>query len=274
MSEVVELKKKVALVTGCSKGIGKMSALELAKYGNHIAINYKSSKAEAEQLATLIEQTYDVTAFVVQGDITSYEECKKIVQQCLVQFGRIDILVNNAGPYIYERKSMIDYEISEWNDMINGNLSSVFYLCKLIIPEMRKQRWGRIINMGFHNVESAPAWVYRSAFGAAKVGLASLTKTLAHEEAPYGITVNMVSPGDIRGDFKECDIEQSKANMNNSTLVKRSGTGADVSRVISFLCEENSDFLTGCVIPVTGGKDALVKSYLQHLKSHNIELND
>lgn len=156
---------------------------------------------------------------------------------------------------------MGDYNISEWNYIINGNLNAVFYLSNLIIPSMRKRKWGRIITVGFDRVESAPGWIYRSAFAAAKSGLASLTKTIALEEAENGITANMVCPGDIVGEWKEKAIEDSLHTVDPTVPVGRPGTGEDVSRVISFLANEQSSFITGSIIPITGGKDVLGKIF-------------
>ena len=114
--------------------------------------------------------------------------------------------------------------------------------------------------MGFDRVETAPGWIYRSAFAAAKTGLASLTRTIAIEEMMNGITANMVSPGDISTEWKEKTIEQALSSDNGLTSVGRSGTGEDIARVISFLVDENSSFITGSIIPVTGGIDVLGKA--------------
>ena len=133
---------------------------------------------------------------------------------------------------------------------------------------MRKNKWGRIITMGFDRVETAPGWIYRSAFAAAKTGLASLTRTIAIEEMMNGITANMVSPGDISTEWKEKTIEQAVSSHNGLTSVGRSGTGEDIARVISFLVDENSSFITGSIIPVTGGIDVLGKALKDE---HNIK---
>src|SRR5699024_12559102 len=106
----------------------------------------------------------------------------------------------NAAPYQFEKKKVVDYKDEELQAMIEGNLSSVFHCAKLVIPIMRMQKFSRIITYGFQDAEQAPGWIYRSAFSAAKVGLVSLTKSIAIEEAENGITANMVSPGDIVGD--------------------------------------------------------------------------
>jgi 3-oxoacyl-[acyl-carrier protein] reductase len=116
-----------------------------------------------------------------------------------------------------------------------------------------------MITIGFDRVETAPAWKFRSAYAAAKTGAASLTKTLAIEEAENGITVNMVCPGDIRGEYKEMKIKNVRDQSDINNPIGRPGTGEDIARVISFLCNEDSDFITGSVIPVTGGKDVLNK---------------
>lgn len=252
---------KTALITGGATGIGRRTALQLAAEGINLIINYRNSKIEAEELAADITKRYNTKNICIKGDITRYEDCENIVSQAMNIFSSIDIIVHNAGPYISERKKMADYEIHEWNYLINGNLNAVFYLSNLLIPSMRKRNWGRIITVGFDRVESAPGWIYRSAFAAAKSGLASLTKTLALEEAEYGITVNMVCPGDIIGDWKEKAIEEARNQHDDSVPVGRPGTGEDISRVISFLANDHSSFITGSIIPITGGKDVLGKIY-------------
>jgi 3-oxoacyl-[acyl-carrier protein] reductase len=156
---------------------------------------------------------------------------------------------------------LTDYSISEWQYLLEGNLSAVFFLLKQIIPVMRKQNWGRIITMGFDRVETAPGWIYRSGFAAAKTGLASLTRSIAIEEAEHGITANMVCPGDIIDDWKEKMINHTLNHDDELSQVIRPGTGEDIARVITFLVEENSSFITGSIIPVTGGIDVLGKVF-------------
>jgi 3-oxoacyl-[acyl-carrier protein] reductase len=255
------VENKTALITGGAAGIGRRTAQQLAAEGVNTIINYRNSKNEAEELAAYLTEMYQTRNICIQGDITEYEACGQIVSQALKEFPAIDIIIHNAGPYVSERKKMGDYNIDEWNYIINGNLNAVFYLSNLIIPSMRKRKWGRIITVGFDRVESAPGWIYRSAFAAAKSGLASLTKTIALEEAENGITANMVCPGDIVGEWKEKAIEDSLHTVDPTVPVGRPGTGEDVSRVISFLANEQSSFITGSIIPITGGKDVLGKIF-------------
>ena len=250
---------KTALITGAVKGIGKRTAIELAKNGVNIIINFRSNEEEAYQLSKTLQTDYSVDTLVIKGDVSNVNDCQYIYEQISQKVGKVDILVHNAGPYIHERKKMTEYTLEEWNYLIQGNLTSVFYLSKLFIPEMRKNKWGRIVTIGFDRAETAPGWLYRSAFSVAKTGLVSLTKTIALEEAPFGITCNMVCPGDITSDWKEKEINEAVHFDDKDTPVGRPGTGEDISRVIEFLCNDSSSFITGSIINVTGGKDVLGK---------------
>ncbi|MFD2617246.1 SDR family oxidoreductase [Terrilactibacillus laevilacticus] len=253
------LSNKVALITGSATGLGKRTAIELAKNGIDIVLNYVHSSESAKETSRFISETYGVRSMAIQSDISLLEDVHKLVNHTHSVMGRIDILVHNAGPFIKEMKKMSEYTTEEWNSIINGNLTSVFYLSKEVFPLMRVNKWGRMITIGFDRVETAPAWKFRSAYAAAKCGTASLTKTLAIEEAENGITVNMVCPGDIRNKFKEMNIEDVRGKSDLTNPVGRTGTGEDIARVISFLCNEDSDFITGSIISVTGGKDVLNK---------------
>ncbi|MFX3625387.1 MAG: SDR family oxidoreductase [Ectobacillus sp.] len=244
-----------ALITAGSKGLGRKVTEELLDRGYSVTVTYRSAEAAAqlqEQYAHLKERLQ-----LIQADVTKKEDLYKVVDETMARFGRIDCLINNAGPYVFERKRLVDYEEEEWHSIIDGNLHSVFYLLKLVVPIMRKQKFGRIVNYGFQGADSAPGWIYRSAFAAAKVGLVSLTKTIAYEEAKYGITSNMVCPGDIAGGMKEASIEAARLHNDFHTPIGRSGTGEDIARVVSFLCEANSDMITGACIEVTGGLDVI-----------------
>lgn len=251
---------KIALITGGATGIGKKTAYELAFKGYQLAINYRESESEAISLATNLSKKFATRHICIKGDISDKEDCKRIFEKVMEAFSTVDVLIHNAGPYIRERKKLTEYTFEEWDYLIKGNLSSVFYLSKLIIPVMRKQKWGRIITMGFDRAETAPGWIYRSAFAASKSGLASLTRTMALEEAENGITVNMVCPGDIGDVWKEKNIDQALSAGSGKTPVGRPGTGEDIARVISFLADEKSSFITGSIIPVTGGMDVLGKA--------------
>jgi 3-oxoacyl-[acyl-carrier protein] reductase len=252
------VKKKTALITGGASGIGKKTALYLAENGYQLAINYRNSKTEAISLANQLTECFGNKNIAVQGDVSNRNDCIRIVDETLAAYQTVDVLVHNAGPYIHKRKKLADYSFEEWDYLVQGNLNSVFYLTKLVIPSMRDQKWGRIITFGYDRVETAPGWIFRSAFAAAKTGLASLTRTIAIEEAEHGITANMVCPGDIVNQWKESNIEEARDVIGNAPI-GRYGTGEDIARVIAFLADEKSDFITGSIIPVTGGLNVLGK---------------
>lgn len=247
---------KVALITGSAKGLGKKTALMLAEQGCHIALNYVHSEAEALSLRSDIERL-GVRCIAVQADVSRREQIEDLAWQAKEQLGTIDILVNNAGPFIRERKLFADYSQSELLGMIEGNFVGSLLLDHLVLPGMREKRWGRIIHFGFGHAAESRAWPHRAVYAAAKTGLVSFTKTLAVEEAPYGITVNMVCPGDIRGSQKEMSIQEVRGLHDGETPLGRPGSGEDIARVIAFLCHPDSDFITGNIMDISGGLDPI-----------------
>ncbi|MDZ5711930.1 SDR family oxidoreductase [Jeotgalibacillus haloalkalitolerans] len=253
---------KTILITGGAKGIGKFTASFLASQGYRVIVNYRSDDEHALKLASDLSDLSKKKCIAIKADIASKEGSLALINQ-INDYGieKIDVLIHNAGPYIAERKKMTEYSFDEWDQMVNGNLSAVFYLSKHIIPIMREHQWGRIVTFGYDRVDSVPGWVYRSAFASAKSGLASLTKTIALEEAENGITANMICPGDIEGDWKELSIKDAIGSEDHENPVGRPGSGEDIARVLSFLIHEDSGFITGAIIPVTGGKDVLGKIY-------------
>ncbi len=248
-----------AVITAGSKGLGRKVTEQFLQKGCSVTVNYRSDVTRVSQLMDEWAG-YEGRLQFVQGDITKKEDITGVIDQAMERFGRIDYLINNAGPYIFERKKLVDYDDSEWYEIINGNLSAVFHFLKLTIPIMRRQQFGRIITYGFQDAEHSPGWKYRSAFAAAKVGLVSLTRTIALEEAEHGITANMICPGDIVGEMKESDIEVARLIKDEHTPIGRSGTGEDISRLIAFLCEQDSDLITGSVISASGGVQVVNRS--------------
>ncbi|WP_283094707.1 SDR family oxidoreductase [Paenibacillus glycanilyticus] len=253
---LVELMGRTALVTGSAKGLGKRTALQLASLGCSIVLNYLESRQEALELQREIERL-GVRATAIQGDISVPAGVAQLAAEAEAWNGGIDILVNNAGPFIRERRLFADYHEDAIIQLLNGNLLGVMLLDHKLLPGMRKRGWGRIIHLGFGHADEARAWPHRAVYAAAKTGLVSFTKSLAVEEAPSGITVNMIAPGDIRGLNKERTIDEAACEREFESPVGRPGTGEDIARVIGFLCQSRSDYLTGSVINVTGGFDAI-----------------
>ncbi len=257
--------RKAALIIGGSRGLGRMAALSLAKSGYNIMINYKTSKSAVEELIVDLK-AFGVAATGFIGDATDYVQMKLLFSEFKNTYGRLDVLVHSVGPFIRERKLYNQMTIDEIDGMVKGNLSSALYTTSLALPMMHQQKSGRIILFGFNRSGEAPAWPDRSVYAAAKVALVSFTKTLAVEEAPNGITVNMVSPSDIVGENKEKTIKEVMHIRDNESLRGRPGTGEDVARVINFLCQEESDFITGNIINISGGLDIIHPVSKHHFK--------
>nr|WP_233532068.1 SDR family oxidoreductase [Paenibacillus alkalitolerans] len=233
-----------------------MTALTLAEMGCNIAVNYVRSESEAYELAERI-RGMGVKAAAVRADVSSGDDIRAMVQTVRAEIGDIDILINNAGPFVRERRLFAEYDESEIENLVEGNFVGVLRLDRLVIPGMRRRGWGRIVHFGFGRSAEARGWPHRAVYAAAKVGLVSFTKTLAVEEAPNGITVNMVCPGDIRGHYKERKISEAEGLTDHESPRGRPGTGEDVARVVAFLCLGASDYVTGNIIDISGGFDPI-----------------
>lgn len=253
----MEFKGKTALVTGSAKGLGKRTALQLAEQGCNVIINYYESEQEALQVKKQIEHM-GLKALTVQADIATVQGVEKLADEAESWAGGVDILVNNAGPFVRKRTLFSEYDEETIIRLLNGNLLGVMLLDHRLLPGMRERKWGRIIHFGFGHAGEARAWPHRTVYAAAKTGLVSFTKSLAVEEAPYGVTVNLIGPGDIRGMNKERSIEEVESDYDSESPIGRPGAGEDVARVVLFLCGMKSNFLTGNVIDVTGGFDPIV----------------
>lgn len=244
----------VAWVTGGIRGLGAQVVKVLAESGFHIAVNYRSSREAAERLAGEV-RALGREVLALQGDVGRPEDVRRMAGEIRKRWDRVDVLVCTAGPFLFRRIPAAELTDRQWREMIDGNLSGVFYCVREVIPLMRRRGFGRIITFGFPEAEHAPPWAGFSAYAAAKAGLVSFTRTLAEEEAPHGITVNMISPGDIRDPYKEAPIEAARGKRDDRNPVGRPGTGGDIARVVRFLVDPDADFITGAVIPVTGGFD-------------------
>ncbi len=249
-------RRRVAVITGGAKGLGKRIALSLAEAGHNIVVSYLRSESEALELVLQVEKL-GVEAIAIQVDITDSDALQRLILNAVDLFGSVDILVNNAGPFFRERRKFAEYTMKDIQYLIHSNFTAVMELDHLVLPYMRQHHWGRIIHFGFAHAGESRAWPHRAVYAAAKVGLVSFTKTLAVEEAENGITVNMLCPGDIRGDNKEKKIIEVEHLIDLESPRGRPGTGEDVARVASFLCSPESDFITGSMINVAGGMDPI-----------------
>nr|WP_027964254.1 SDR family oxidoreductase [Halalkalibacillus halophilus] len=244
------------LITAGTKGLGLQMTAYFLKNGYSVTATYNNDRERAMEVKEQFSN-YKDHLYIAQLNTMNVEEINQLVDHVYERFGRIDCLINNAGPFIFERIKLVNYEESQWDEMVRGNLDAAFHFARKVIPIMQKQQFGRMVYIGFQGVNHSSGWIYRSAFAAAKVGVASLMKTIAIEEAENKITANMVSPGKITGDMKESTIEESRKQQDSETPVGRPGSGEDIARTVGYLCHDDSDMITGSVIEVTGGLDVI-----------------
>jgi 3-oxoacyl-[acyl-carrier protein] reductase len=243
----MSLENKVVLVTGSSRGIGKTIALRLAEAGASLVINYKSDNAAAEEVLQSIKKMKR-EAIAIQCDVSNFADVEEMVGEVMSESGRIDILVNNVGPFLY--KSIYDTTIQEWHQIINSNLNSTFYCCKAVVPIMRKQKSGNIINIGAPNAERTQGYLRNCPYALAKTGAVVFSKSLAKEEAKNGIRVNVVNPGFIETDEY---TEEMKKDMPKEVPLRRLGKPEDIANAVLFLVSDEANYITGSVLNVHGG---------------------
>ena len=239
---------KTVLITGASRGIGRATALRFAREGYNIVINYLRSVDAAYNLLHEL-QDYPCNAILIQADITNRVQVRGMVSQSLTQFGAIDVLVNNSG--IAQQKLFTDITEDEWNNMFDVNVKGAFHCCQVVLPDMVHRKEGRIINVSsMWGITGASCEVHYSASKAAVIGL---TKALAKEVGPSGITVNCVAPGVIDTDMNACLRPEDLAALREETPLGRLGRPEDIANLIYYLASEQASFITGQVIGADGG---------------------
>lgn len=239
---------QVAIVTGASRGIGRATAIELARLGASVAINYIHSKEAAEQ-AVASCKLYDVDAISVQADVTSRDQASRLFETTCLYLGQPEILVNNAGVASYEL--LVDTTEDEWDRIISTNLKAPYLCIQSALQYMIPKQYGRIINIS--SIWGITGGSGEVVYSATKGGLISLTKALAKEMGPSGITVNAVAPGVIDTDMLANLDAEGRASLSEETPVGRLGTPQDVASVVGFLALPSSSFITGQVISPNGG---------------------
>lgn len=244
----LNLKNKIALVTGGSRGIGKKIAEALANEGANVVVTATNIN-KAQEVADELKSKYNVESLALVHDVKSSESCKEVVAKTIEKFGSIDVLVNNAG--ITRDMLVIQMDDSAWNDVIDTNLSGAFYTSREAAKSMLRARKGKIINIS--SVIGKMGNAGQVNYAAAKAGIIGITKSMAKEFAPRGICVNAIAPGFIQTDMTDVLAEDAVKKIMDITPLKKLGTAEDVANIVVFLASDLSNYITGEVIAVDGG---------------------
>jgi 3-oxoacyl-[acyl-carrier protein] reductase len=231
---------RIALVTGASRGIGRAIALRLAEDVSGVAVHYFSRREEAQELAAAIREKGKLSA-VFRADLTKKAQAAGLVKKVEERFARVDVLVNNVGPFLV--KPWDQLEVADWERVLRGNLLGAYFCMKAALPGMRKRKWGRIVNIGFSRAEHLGAFPTIAPYAVAKTGLLTLTRTAAAAEVANGLTVNMVSPGLIRGGAMPL-----VRDLPDSAL----GRFEDVAEAVAYCASDEAAAVTGSNIIVSG----------------------
>ena len=250
----MKLKDKIALVTGGARGIGRAICIALAQEGADIAVNYHHSADKAQEVVTAISQLGQ-QGLACQADVSDASQAQALVEKVIAEWRRLDILINNAGITIGSRE-VIATEIETWEEMMRTNLSSAFYMARAVLPHMRKQGYGQIVNISSNVINHYPPG--SGAYAVSKTGLIALTKVLSKEEARHGIRVNAVSPGITLTDMGIGALErrghESAQRFLNSIPLGRAAAPEEVASAVAFLVSDEARYITGQNLVVNGGE--------------------
>lgn len=239
---------QAAIVTGASRGIGREIALQLAKEGARVAVNYSGSKDKADEVVQMIKDAGG-EAFSIQADVSNQDSVKEMIDKTIATFGSIDILVNNAG--ITRDNLLMRMKEDEWDDVIDINLKGVFLCTKGVTRQMMRQRAGKIVNVAsIVGVSGNPG---QANYVAAKAGVIGLTKTTAKELASRNINVNAVAPGFITTEMTDALNDDIKEQMLTNIPLGKLGSSENVAKTVLFLLSEDAAYITGQTIHVDGG---------------------
>lgn len=240
--------KKIAIVTGASRGIGKAIALELARQGIFVVINYNGSKEKAEEALRTI-QNEGGDGVIYQCNVADFEACKAFIEDIVSTYGRIDILVNNAG--ITKDGLLMAMSEADFDNVIDTNLKGCFQMIRFASRRMMKQRYGRIINVS--SVSGVAGNAGQANYSASKAGIIGLTKSAAKELASRGITCNAIAPGFVKTEMTDVLSDEVKENAKKQIPLGRFAEPEDIANAAVFLASDKASYITGQVLLVDGG---------------------
>lgn len=240
--------KKVALITGGTRGIGKAIAIKFAKQGYNLVINYVSDKTDVKELENEFKQCGSETLFI-KTDVSKFDDCEKMVKNAIEKFGHIDVLVNNAG--ITKDNLILRMSVEDFERVIDINLKGTFNVTKNVVPYMMKKKTGKIINLA--SVVGVSGNAGQCNYAASKAGIIGFTKSIAKELASRNILANCVAPGFIDTDMTSVLSDSVKESINAQIPLKRMGSSEEIANTVYFLGGEENTYITGQVINVDGG---------------------
>lgn len=239
--------KKVALITGGTRGIGKAIAKIFSDNGYNLVINYVSEKTDLKKLEDDLKNDNEI--LFVRANVGEFDSAENAVKEAIEKFGKIDVLVNNAG--ITRDNLIMRMKEEEFDQVINTNLKGTFNVTKNVVPYMMKKRSGRIVNIS--SVVGVSGNAGQCNYAASKAGIIGFTKSLAKELASRNILANAVAPGFIDTDMTECLNDTVKENINNQIPLKRMGTPEEIAKAVYFLGSSDNTYITGQVLNIDGG---------------------
>jgi 3-oxoacyl-[acyl-carrier protein] reductase len=244
----MQLTGRTALVTGASRGIGRAIALCLAGEGADVAVNYLSKKDLAADVVDHIRKM-GRKAMLAQADVADYPDTHRMAREVLEEFGHLDILINNAG--INSDHTFVKMDQASWQKVLAINLDGPFNCTKVLVDQMIKQGWGRIVNIT--SVIGQIGNFGQANYAASKAGLAAFSKSLAKELVSKGITVNCVAPGFTETEMVMAIPEKVRMKLLEQIPMKRFGRSEEVARACVYLCSEDGNYITGAELSINGG---------------------